>query len=201
MLHESFDVALIPSSAPRRQQPQIIASLLMQSARNVQSEEARLHLHHAPHWVLSFAAVQRHLAPASHGDIALSPYFAHLCDSLAASMIFDPKRLSIVTSVDDSVVKVNVSVNLGLIITELVINALKHAFMEDRHGKITINYRSEGSNWTLSVSDDGIGMPSGADKAKAGLGTGIVEALARHLDFSARKPSRKARCGSSLTRL
>jgi nitrate/nitrite-specific signal transduction histidine kinase len=62
------------------------------------------------------------------------------------------------------------------------INALKHAFTEDRHGKITINYRSEGSNWTLSVSDDGIGMPSGADKAKAGLGTGIVEALARHLE-------------------
>jgi two-component sensor histidine kinase len=160
---------------------QIIASLLMQSARNVQSEEARLHLHDAHHRVMSIAAMQRHLAVASSGDIALRPYFAHLCESLGASMIFDPKRLSIATTVDDSVVGANVSVTLGLIVTELVINALKHAFTENRPGKITINYRSEGKDWTLSVSDDGVGMPRGPDKAKAGLGTGIVEALAKHL--------------------
>jgi two-component sensor histidine kinase len=165
---------------------QIIASLLMQSARNVQSEEARLHLHDAHHRVMSIAAVQRHLAVASPGDIALRPYFVHLCESLGASMIFDPKRLSIATIVDDSVVKANVSVSLGLIITELIINALKHAFTENRSGKITINYRSDGQNWTLSVSDDGVGMPREPDKAKAGLGTGIVEALAKHLQSEIR---------------
>jgi two-component sensor histidine kinase len=160
---------------------QIIASLLMQSARNVQSEEARLHLHDAHHRVMSIAAMQRHLAVANPGEVALRPYFTHLCESLGASMIFDPKRLSIATTVDDSVVKANVSVTLGLIITELVINALKHAFTADRPGKIAVNYRSDGPNWTLSVSDDGAGMPSEPVKAKAGLGTGIVEALARNL--------------------
>jgi two-component sensor histidine kinase len=160
---------------------QIIASLLMQSARKVQSEEARLHLHDAHHRVLSIAAVQRHLAVSTVVDVALRPYFAHLCESLSASMIFDCKRLSIVTSVDDSVVKANVSVSLGLIITELVINALKHAFTRTRHGKIAINYRSDGPNWALSVSDDGVGMAGGSNTGKPGLGTGIVEALAKHL--------------------
>jgi two-component sensor histidine kinase len=160
---------------------QIIASLLMQSARNVQSEEARRHLHDAHHRVLSIAAVQRHLAASRPGDVALRPYFAHLCESLGASMIFDPKRLSIVTSIDDSVVNANASVSLGLIITELVINALKHAFTEDRHGKISVVYRSDGLNWVLSVSDNGVGMPSDRDRPKAGLGTGIVEALAKNL--------------------
>jgi two-component sensor histidine kinase len=176
---------------------QIIASLLMQSARNVQSEEARLHLHDAHHRVLSIAAVQRHLAVSNASDVALRPYFSHLCESLGASMIFDPKRLSIVTSVDDSIVKANVSVSLGLIITELVINALKHAFTENRPGKITINYRSDGPNWALSVIDDGVGMPSGPDKTKAGLGTGIVEALARHLGSVIRIED--ARPGTSVT--
>jgi two-component sensor histidine kinase len=160
---------------------QIIASLLMQSARNVQSEEARGYLHDAHQRVMSIAAVQRHLAVSSPEEVALRPYFAHLCESLGASMIFDPKRLSIETIVDDSVVSANVSVSLGLIITELVINALKHAFAENRPGRITINYQSEGANWTLSVSDDGAGMPSEPEKVKAGLGTGIVEALAKHL--------------------
>jgi len=160
---------------------QIIASLLMQSARKVQSEEARGHLHDAHHRVMSIANVQRHLAMSSVRDVPLRPYFIQLCESLGASMIHDSKQLSIAVTVDDSVVAANVSVSLGLIITELVINALKHAFPEHRHGKITIDYRSDGPDWTLSVRDDGIGMPTGADKAKPGLGTGIVEALARQM--------------------
>jgi two-component sensor histidine kinase len=161
---------------------QIIASLLMQSARKVQSEEARGHLQDAHQRVMSIAAVQRHLASSDPGDVALAPYFAQLCESLGASMIHDSKQLSIAVTVDDSVVTANASVSLGLIITELVINALKHAFPERRHGKIKIDYRSDGSDWTLSVVDDGVGMPTGADKAKPGLGTGIVEALARQME-------------------
>jgi two-component sensor histidine kinase len=160
---------------------QIIASLLMQSARRVQSEEARGHLHDAHHRVMSIAAVQRHLAASSSEDVPLRFYFAQLCESLGASMIRDPKRLSIAVTVDDSVVSATVSVSLGLIITELVINALKHAFPARRRGRIAIDYRSDGRNWRLSVKDDGIGMPTGAEKAKPGLGTGIVEALVRHM--------------------
>jgi two-component sensor histidine kinase len=161
---------------------QIIASLLMQSARKVQSEEARGHLHDAHHRVMSIAAVQRHLAMSTPGDVALAPYFTQLCESLGASIIHDSKQLSIAVTVDDSIVTANVSVSLGLIITELVINALKHAFPERRHGKITIDYRSDGLDWALTVRDDGIGMPTGADKAKPGLGTGIVEALAKQME-------------------
>jgi two-component sensor histidine kinase len=160
---------------------QIIASVLMQSARKVQSEEARGHLRDAHHRVMSIAAVQRHLAESSLGNVALRPYFVQLCESLAASMIHDPERLSIAVHVDESVVDANASVSLGLIITELVINALKHAFPEQMQGKIVIDYRSHGRKWTLSVTDDGVGMPTGEHKAKPGLGTGIVEALAKQL--------------------
>jgi two-component sensor histidine kinase len=160
---------------------QIIASLLLQSARKVQSDEARGHLHDAHHRVMSIAAVQRHLAMSSVGDVPLRPYFAQLCESLAVSMIHDPTRLSIAVTVDDSVVSANVSVSLGLIVTELIINALKHAFPDQRQGKITIDYRSDGPNWRLSVNDDGVGMPTGAESAKPGLGTGIVEALAKQI--------------------
>jgi two-component system, sensor histidine kinase PdtaS len=96
-------------------------------------------------------------------------------------MIRDPKQRSIAVTVDDSVVDTNVSVSLGLIVTELVINALKHAFPEHRSGKITIDYRSDGLNWTLSVNDDGIGIPTDGEKARPGLGTGIIEALSKQL--------------------
>ena len=160
---------------------QIIASVLMQSARRVQSEEARGYLRDAHHRVLSIAAVQRHLAASHLGNVALRPYFTQLCESLGASMIYDPERLSIEVTVDDSMVDANTSVSLGLIITELVINALKHAFPTQKRGKVTIDYRSDAEKWTLSVTDDGIGMPKGHERAKPGLGTGIVEALAKQL--------------------
>ncbi len=160
---------------------QIIASVLMQSARRVQSEEARGHLQNAHQRVMSIAAVQRQLSTSKSGKVELRSYLTQLCQSLGASMIADPERLSIVVTVDDSAVEPDVSVSLGLIVTELVINALKHAFPDQKSGKIMIGYRSPGKDWTLSVTDNGIGTPAGRDAPKAGLGTGIIEALAKNL--------------------
>jgi two-component sensor histidine kinase len=154
----------------------------MQSARQIQSEEARGHHHNAHHRVMSIAAVQRQLSMSSAGNVELHTYFTQLCESLGASMIADDDRLSISVNVGDSVVEADVSVSLGLIVTELVINALKHAFPGQQIGTIVIDYCSTGSDWTLSVADDGIGMPTGSLAPKSGLGTGIVEALARNLE-------------------
>jgi two-component sensor histidine kinase len=161
---------------------QIIASVLMQSARKVQSEEARIHLNDAHHRVMSIATLQKQLAASGQGEVVLRPYFADLCNSIAASMINDPDRLSLKTDVDESVVSSDVSVSLGLIVTELVINALKHAFPgRDQQGGITVDYRSTGSAWSLQVSDDGVGMPIDPLSSKPGLGTGIVDALSKQL--------------------
>lgn len=160
---------------------QIIASVLMQSARRVVSEEARGQLHNAHHRVMSIAALQRQLSISADGDVEVRSYFNQLCQSLGASMIADPDRLSIEVTVDDSVVNADASVSLGLIVTELVINALKHAFPDERVGAIKVDYHTSGEDWTLSVADDGIGMPSGDNAPKAGLGSGIVEALAKNM--------------------
>jgi two-component sensor histidine kinase len=160
---------------------QIIASVLMVSARKVQSEETRGHLHDAHHRVMSIAAVQQQLAITTLSEVKLAPYLTKLCESLGASMIYDHKTLTLEAHADDSSVEATASVSLGLIVTELVINALKHAFPRHHAGKIVVDYRSDGGDWTLSVSDNGVGMPA-IQKIKAGLGTSIVEALASRLD-------------------
>ena len=163
---------------------QIIASVLMQSAKQVKSNEARSHLHDAHNRVMSVAAMQQQLVASTLGDVELRPYFTDLCRSIAASMIRDPKQLSLEVTGDDSVMNADASVSLGLITTELVINALKHAFPGHRKGKIIVDYQSEGAAWTLSVGDNGIGMPDNHATTKAGLGTTIVSALATQLDAS-----------------
>jgi len=160
---------------------QIIASVLMQGARKVRSERARGQLRDARNRVMSIATMQRQLAASRLGDVALRAYFTDLCDSIGASMISDHDQIVLNVSVDESVTKADASVSLGLIVTELVINALKHAFPRHRHGSILVDYRSDGPAWTLSVRDTGVGMPRDHADAKPGLGTGIVEALARQL--------------------
>jgi chemotaxis protein methyltransferase CheR len=63
-------------------------------------------------------------------------------------------------------------------------NALKHAFPDEKtNGRIVVGFETAGADWKLSVSDDGVGKPDGVfAQPKAGLGTGIVKALAKQLD-------------------
>lgn len=162
---------------------QIIASVLLQSARKVQSNESRDQLRDAHNRVMSIAMLQKHLSTVSVDNVALATYFKDLCQSIGASMISDPERLSLTTHIDDSVVDPDTSVSLGLIVTELVINSLKHAFPgRTQEGSIKVDYKSDGDAWTLIIADDGIGMPKDAADRKPGLGTGIVEALAAQLE-------------------
>lgn len=161
---------------------QIIASVLLQSARRVNSEETRSHLTDAHQRVMSVATLQKQLATAQEGDIALRDYFTELCECISASMIADDSGLKLLSEIDDSKVDARVSVSLGLIVTELVINSLKHAFPDKLcAGTIRVSFRSEGSGWRLCVEDDGVGFPVDAIDARPGLGSGIVEALASQL--------------------
>ena len=161
---------------------QIIASVLMQSARRVQSEETRVHLHNAHNRVMSIATLQKQLAISTSAEVHLRKYFADLCASIGASMIDDESRVTLTSTADDSASSANTSVSLGLIVTELVINALKHAFPgRTQKGHINVEYAGQPGGFELSVTDDGVGVAAGEGKGKPGLGSGIVDALAKPL--------------------
>jgi two-component sensor histidine kinase len=160
---------------------QIIASVLMQSARRVRSERARGHLRDAGNRVMSIAALQRLLSESTIGEVQLSTYFTKLCGTIAASMIDDPKRIELAVEVDGSQAGADDSVRLGLIVTELVINALKHGLQGHRKGRVVVGYRTGPTGWAMTVRDTGVGFPADRATIKPGLGTGIVEALAGQL--------------------
>ena len=85
---------------------------------------------------------------------------------------------------DDSTVLSAYAVSLGLIVTELVINALKHAFPKDHpNASVLVSYETSGATWSLAVSDNGVGKPAETEPPrKGGLGTSLVTALAQQLD-------------------
>jgi two-component sensor histidine kinase len=164
---------------------QIIASVLMQSARRSTSAQTRSDLFDTHSRVMSVAALGRQLVASNVGEVRLREYFTELCQSIGASMIRDPKKLRLKVETDETVATADMSVSLGLIVTELVINALKHAFPEERGGDIAVSYRSVGAGWTLSVVDNGVGISPYA-ASKPGLGSSIVEALAKQFGASVR---------------
>ena len=165
---------------------QIIASIIMLKARAVESEETRRHLEDAHNRVISVAAVQKHL----HGSVAnaiieMAPYLETLCAALAQSMISDNRPVSIqFDGKGGGTATRRNAESIGLIVTELVINSLKHAFDEStKDGEITVAYDVSGTDWQLAVSDNGSGKPDGVfAQPKTGLGTGVVKALAKQLD-------------------
>jgi len=163
---------------------QIIASIILLKARAVESEDTRLHLLDTHKRLVSVAAVQKHLhASGASGSIEVAPFLSGLCEALATSMIGDTRPISLKVIGEGGSTTSRQAESLGLIVTELVMNALKHAFPDDKvEGQITVAYDAAGTNWKLSVADDGIGKPEGVfARPKTGLGTGIVKALAQQL--------------------
>lgn len=163
---------------------QIIGSILLMKARAVGSEETRTHLHDAHKRVLAIAAVQRHLHPTAGNEmVAMQPYLTQLCMSLAGSMVGE-RSVTINPVIGEADEKSRSAVSIGLIVTELVINALKHAFPVDRQdARIDVLYVRGDRGWQLTVSDNGTGKV-GVAMPNGGLGASIVAALADQLGAS-----------------
>ena len=125
----------------------------------MQSDETRLHLHDAHRRVMSVAAVQKHLQATGHGEqFPIAPYLSRLCETLAASMIGEERHVRIQVNAGAADVSSTEAVSIGLIVTELVINALKHAFGQpSATGVIVVSYEVARASWQLTVSDDGVG--------------------------------------------
>jgi len=182
----------------------IIASILLLKARAVTSEETRRHLRDAHQRVMSVAEVQLHLHASEGIDrIEVDTYLAKLCGALASSMITEQHPIVVKVTADKGTVDSSEAVSLGLIVTELVINAIKYAFPVDRSGaRILITYEIDKSDWKLVISDNGIGKTEGSGPRAlgGGLGTTIVDALAKQLGARVETDSSTAGLKVSITR-
>ena len=181
---------------------QIIASILLLKAQTVRSEESRLQLEDAHRRVLSVASVQQHLQAYGMGqDISVASYLAKLCETLSASMVSGNRPVELRVVSGEGLANSSTAVSLGLIVTELVMNALKHAFPEDTQtATVIVGYEANQEDWRLTVSDNGIGLPKRRrGTTRVGLGTHLVEALAEQLDANVKIDSTQRGTTVSIT--
>jgi len=164
---------------------QIIASILLLKAGSVASEETKSELRAAHQRVMSVAAVQSHLQEVDGIEqIEMAPYLKKLSSGLAASMVDAGSDIQIEVTAGPGSLPSSHAVSIGLIVTELIINAIKYAFPKDRKSKrIDVGFEMAKSDWKLTVSDNGLGRAQGEGAAAAtGLGAVLVDALAKQLN-------------------
>jgi two-component sensor histidine kinase len=164
---------------------QIIAGIILMKANTVSSEETRRLLKDTHDRVISIATIQQSLyASRTIGSVEMVPYLTRLGDAIAASMIGDVRPVTLKVAGTAGSLDSRQAESVGLITTELVMNALKHAFPSEKiDGRISIAFDVDGTNWKLSVADNGMGKPDGVfAQPKTGLGTGIIKALAQDLN-------------------
>ena len=109
-------------------------------------------------------------------------YIKHLASNLFASYNINTDAIKLKINVDKILLGVNTAITCGLIINELISNALKYAFPEGQSGEIKINFQSTRRQILFIVSDNGIGLPENVDLQKTeSLGLQIVLALTNQL--------------------
>ncbi len=118
------------------------------------------------------------------GQINFGQYIQELTDYLFRSYAADITQIDCDITVEDVFLGVDTAIPCGLIVNELLSNALKYAFPLGQHGRITIGFHAEpDGRLILSVSDTGIGIPAEFDlQTTESLGLQLVHMLVRQLN-------------------
>jgi two-component sensor histidine kinase len=160
---------------------QIISSLLNMQAELCEPEQQAV-LRDSQLRVQSMALIHDRLCGNNDLEhVDFREYVETLARELFAAHGVGSDRVRLRLALDPLSLDLNQAIPCGLILNELVSNALKYAFPSARTGEILIELHcDEQDRVTLRVADDGVGMPPGAARKKS-LGLGIVDVLTRQL--------------------
>ena len=134
--------------------------------------------------IRSMALVHERLYRAKDlASIDFSDYTRSLATSLIHAYAIKPDRIRLVIDFEDISLDINRAIPMGLIMNELVANALKHAFPDDRSGEISITGKRTPAGIVLSVRDNGVGLPEGMDwRNTTTLGLQLVVKLIQQVE-------------------
>jgi two-component sensor histidine kinase len=162
---------------------QIIASLLHLQANSSDQDDVKAALTNAVGRVAAVAQVHRRLY-TSHDlkSVFLNQYLDALLEDLRRSA--EGNRMSRLTLKAEPIeIDPDRAVAIGIIVNELVMNAVKYAYPDDA-GPIHVDLAAHGDDVVLSIADNGVGLNARTDPRSTGMGQRIVTAMAAKLDAS-----------------
>lgn len=162
---------------------QVISSLLELQAHELSDPRMIRLFQESQGRVRSLALVHEQLYRSEDlSQVDFAAYVRELVERLAQGTGTAAARVRLDFDLAPCQLPLDVAIPCGMIVNELVANALEHAFPAGRSGAIRIAFRELADGYLLTVSDDGVGLPAGLLVGKAGtLGLKVVQALTRQI--------------------
>jgi two-component sensor histidine kinase len=156
---------------------QMITALIRLEARNAQGDTSTERFDRLAGRIEALQFLYDSLSPDTDADeIDLGVYLSQIASGVMRSYAGEGIRLDL--RVDAYPVSVNVAMPTGLVVNELLTNALKHAFVGRERGTITLHSTADSKGCQVIIADDGVGLPPGVEWPKQGkLGTLVVRSL------------------------
>ncbi|MHB0956224.1 MAG: sensor histidine kinase [Pirellulaceae bacterium] len=163
---------------------QVISSLVALQAERTPEADRRASLQDVAHRVRSMALVHEKLYQSTDlARVEFAEYARSLLNYLWRAHTTTAAGIELILNLEPMAISVNAAVPCGLILNELVSNALKHAFCDRADGQVTVSLCGDkAGRLCLRVRDNGRGLPTGFDWRQAdSLGLHLVQVLARQL--------------------
>lgn len=165
---------------------QIVSTLLHMHADNAGTAAGQFH--DAAARVAAIAAVHRQLHNSDDVEtVAIDRYLADLCQEIAAASSSADQAWTLTVDADPLVIRTDLAVPLGLIVNELVTNAIQHSRPSSKGGRVQIALKTAPDQFSISVCDEGNGTPLHADTQTSGIGARMIEAFVRQIDATITK--------------
>ena len=163
---------------------QIVYSLLDLQSTNIDDEKVLGMMRQSQNRIRSMALIHQTLYKSKDfARVDFRSFLDALVPNLISSYLAHPERISLSINSDSVLLPINAAIPCGLVVSELISNALKHGFPNNIEGQITID-RAHHTDATviLSVADNGVGIPEGFDITQTPtLGLQLVSMLADQL--------------------
>jgi two-component sensor histidine kinase len=159
---------------------QFLSTMLQVEARSLEEGNGRAALLSAASRIGVVSRVHSLLQHGGQPFVEMKPLIDNLCADLRVSLV-GLRPIAIREDVEHFLLPLHVARSIALIANELVTNALKYAFPDDRLGTVQIRLARVGDEITLLVEDDGVGLPHSAGPCGSGFGQKLVRSLAHHL--------------------
>ncbi|HEY4367828.1 MAG TPA: sensor histidine kinase [Steroidobacteraceae bacterium] len=163
---------------------QLVMSLLNLHARRIRDPRAEAAFAEARSRINALATLHRRLYESENlQEVDLRWFLEDLCAELRRGGLAGNRDVELVVTAAEEVIGPDIAVPLGLLVTEAITNAYKHAFLRSERGRIDVEVvRDSDKTLTLSVKDDGTGFDPAAPGAEpGGLGRSLIDAFVRQL--------------------
>jgi len=161
---------------------QLVGSLLRLQARRAGNDVAARILNTTVLRIQGMSALHESLyRNRDIGRVELSRYIREVCGRLADSLV-DGRDIRVTVEAEPAELPGEYALPLGLAISELVSNALRHAFLKDSSGEVCVSLRREAEDFVLAVRDTGKGIEDRDSVLSRGFGLLLVSSCAHQVE-------------------